>query len=273
MSYQSYKESRKHVLTDDLDRIVEELDIRGYAILEQVLLTSLVDDLSQRLDAVWQQQCTETDLAVLRDSGEWGVCRAPIAYDLSFAQLVRHPLTMSLLNRTIGETAILHLINGIITFPRQSSNQFVFHRDFAKPFTSDQLLSLNTFWLLDDFTAETGATWFVPHSHHLSYTPSDTYLATYAEQILAPRGSVVVFDSRVYHRGTENISPRPRRVLNLQYTRPFIKQQINLAELMADRVDPESPLAQTLGLWSVPPLSVRRFRVPPAQRTYRQGQG
>ena len=113
----------------------------------------------------------------------------------------------------------------------------------------------------------------MPHSHRLSYTPSDSYLNKYAEQILAPRGSVVVFDSRVYHRGCENLSPHPRRALNLQYTRPFIKQQINLAELMADRVDPESPLAQTLGLWSIPPPSVKRFRVSPAQRTYRQGQG
>ncbi|NOT53470.1 MAG: hypothetical protein HOP18_02585 [Deltaproteobacteria bacterium] len=273
MSYQSYQESRKNILTDDLDRIAEELDIRGYAIVEQVLPATTVTELSQHLDAVWQQQCTETDPTVLRDSGEWGVCRALLAYEMSFAQLVRHPLTMSLLNRTIGETAILHLINGIIAFPRQASNQLVFHRDFAKPFTSDQLLSLNTFWLLDDFTSETGATWFVPHSHHLSYTPSDAYLQKYAERILAPRGSVVVFDSRVYHRGAENHSPTPRRALNLQYTRPFIKQQINLAALMADHIDPESPLAQTLGLWSVPPPSVKRFRVPPTQRTYRQGQG
>jgi ectoine hydroxylase-related dioxygenase (phytanoyl-CoA dioxygenase family) len=273
VSYQSYHESRKNVLKDDLDRIVEELDIRGYAIVEQVLQETTVSDLSRRLDGVWQQQCTETDPAVLRESGEWGVCRALIAYDMSFAQLVRHPLTMSLLNRTVGETAILHLINGVIAFSRQPSNQLVFHRDFAKPFTSDQLLSLNTFWLLDDFTSETGSTWFVPHSHRLAYTPSDTYLDKYAEQILAPRGSVIVFDSRVYHRGAENFSPNPRRVLNLQYTRPFIKQQINLAELMIEHVDSESPLAQTLGLWAVPPPSVKRFRVPPAQRTYRQGQG
>jgi ectoine hydroxylase-related dioxygenase (phytanoyl-CoA dioxygenase family) len=273
VSYQSYHESRKNVLKDDLGRIVEELDIRGYATVEQVLPATTVSDLSRRLDGVWQQQCTETDPAVLRESGEWGVCRALIAYDMSFAQLVRHPLTMSLLSRTVGETAILHLINGIVAFPRQPSNQLVFHRDFAKPFVSDQLLSLNIFWLLDDFTSATGATWFVPHSHRLSYTPSDTYLDKYAKQILAPRGSVIVFDSRVYHRGAENFSPSPRRVLNLQYTRPFIKQQINLAELLTGRVDPESPLAQTLGLWSVPPPSVKRFRVPPAQRTYRQGQG
>jgi hypothetical protein len=122
VSYQSYQESRKNVLTNDLDRMVEELDIRGYATVEQVLPATIVDDLSQRLDVVWQQQCTETAPAVLRESGEWGVCRALIAYDMSFAQLVWHPLTMSLLSRTVGETAILHLINGIIAFPQQRNN-------------------------------------------------------------------------------------------------------------------------------------------------------
>lgn len=37
MSYQSYKESEKRVLADDLDRLMEEVDIQGYAIVERVL--------------------------------------------------------------------------------------------------------------------------------------------------------------------------------------------------------------------------------------------
>lgn len=273
MAYQSYQDSEKRILRDDLDRLLEELDIRGYATVERILPESVVDDLNRRLDAVWRQQCDEVGPEVLRENGEWGICRALLAYDMTFTQLVRHPLTMALLARTVGETAILHLINGIIAFPRQPSNQLLFHRDFAKPFTSDRLLSLNTFWLLDDFTSECGATWFVPHSHRLSYTPSDPYLNRHAEQLDAPRGSVVVFDSRIYHRGSENTSLFPRRALNLQYTRPFVKQQINLADLLQGQVDSDSPLAQTLGMWAAPPSSVPQFRVPPARRTYRPGQG
>jgi ectoine hydroxylase-related dioxygenase (phytanoyl-CoA dioxygenase family) len=273
VAYQSYLESEKRILADDLDRIMEEVDIRGYAVVERVLSDAEVAEFSCRLDGVWQQQCDEYGEAALRQTGEWGVCRALLQYDFAFAPFVRHPLTMSVLARTVGETAILHLINGIIAFPQQLSNQTVFHRDFAKPFRSDQLLSVNAFWLLDDFSATTGATWFVPHSHHLSFTPSDAYMARFAEQIQAPRGSVVVFDSRVYHCGGANTSLQPRRAINLQYTRPFIKQQINLAELLRGRVDRDSPLAQTLGMWAIPPADVRTFRLPPAQRTYRGGQG
>jgi len=273
MAYQSYQESEKKTLTSELDRVLEELDIRGYAIVEQVLPEVEAEALSHTLDTVWQRQCEEYGSVALREAGEWGVCRALVSYDMAFAQLIRHPLTLALLAQTVGETAILHLINGIIAFPNQPSNQLVFHRDFAKPFSSDKLLSVNTFWLLDTFTPETGATWFLPHTQRISYTPSDDYIEQHAEQVTAPRGSVIIFDSRVYHRGGNNTSAQPRRVINLQYTRPFIKQQINLAELMKDRVDPDSPLAQTLGMWAVPPPSLKAFHVPPEQRTYRRGQG
>lgn len=273
MAYQSYQESEKKTLTSELDRVLEELDIRGYAIIERILPETDVDALSRTLDAVWQRQCEEYGSTALREAGEWGVCRALIHYDIAFARLIRHPLTLTLLAPTVGETAILHLNNGVIAFPHERSNQLVFHRDFAKPFSSDKLLSINTFWLLDDFTPETGATWFLPHTQRISYTPSDDYMERHAAQVTATRGSVVIFDSRVYHRGGDNTSPYPRRAINLQYTRPFIKQQINLAELMRGRVDPDSPLAQTLGMWSVPPPSLNAFHVPPEQRTYRRGQG
>ncbi len=37
MSYQSYQESEKNSLANDMDRILEELDILGYAIVERIL--------------------------------------------------------------------------------------------------------------------------------------------------------------------------------------------------------------------------------------------
>jgi ectoine hydroxylase-related dioxygenase (phytanoyl-CoA dioxygenase family) len=84
---------------------------------------------------------------------------------------------------------------------------------------------------------------------------------------------VVVFDSLLIHCAGSNRSSSPRRGVNHQYTRPFIKQQMDYPALLRGSVDPESPLAQTLGFWSVPPRSVDEFRVDPTLRTYRQGQG
>jgi ectoine hydroxylase-related dioxygenase (phytanoyl-CoA dioxygenase family) len=89
----------------------------------------------------------------------------------------------------------------------------------------------------------------------------------------AKAGSLLFFDSRLYHRAGQNRSARPRRALNFQYTRPFIKQQIDLTALFSGRVERESELGRALGMWAVPPKSVEEFRVEPSRRSYKAGQG
>lgn len=273
MEYQPYQESEQRVGEKLLDRILAELDLNGYSVVEAVLEDGRAADLGKRLDAVWETQLAETGEEGMRQFREWGICRALVHYDFEFASLVRHPLASEVLSHTVGETAILHLCNGIIVFSDVPSHQAQLHRDFAKPFASDRPLSINAFWILDDFRPETGATWFVPHTHRLPTRPSPDHVSRHAVQLRAPAGAVVFFDSRIYHRGGENTSGRPRRALNFQYTMPFIKQQIDLTRLMKAKVDPASDLAQTLGMWSVAPETVSAFRVPPEERTYRPGQG
>lgn len=133
---------------------------------------------------------------------------------------------------------------------------------------------MNTFIAIDPFTAETGATWVVPGSHLFEDMPSDQYLQKHEIQMQMEPGSVLVFDSTLWHRSGQNRSGRVRRGLNQQYTRPFIKQQLDYPVLLSSCVDKESELAQTLGFWAVSPKSVQEFRVSdPAKRTYRAGQG
>ena len=65
----------------------------------------------------------------------------------------------------------------------------------------------------------------------------------------------------------------PRRAINHQYTRPFIKQQLDYAGMFRGKLDPESRFAQVIGTWSMPPRDVAEYRVDPDKRTYRGGQG
>ena len=93
-------------------------------------------------------------------------------------------------------------------------------------------------------------------------------------QIIADPGDVLFFDSMLWHKGGENTSSNPRRSINQQYTKPFIKQQISYPDLLKDKVDRNSPLGQTLGMWAVPPKSLKEFRVDsPEKRTYKADQG
>ena len=258
---------------EQLDQVLEDLAIRGYALLEDVLTSDDCGRWAEKLDRLDRLQNEKYGLDRLAELREGGTLRGMMEKDPDFLALVRHPRTWPVVERVVGATAILHLQNGIVVEPDTEHHQAAFHRDFAKDFVSDKVLSLNAIFAIDDFTAETGGTWWVPHTHRIAAFPSARYLEANSVQIDVRAGSVVLFDSLLVHRAGENRSSSRRRGINHQYTRPFIKQQMDYPALLAGSIDRESPLAQTLGFWSVPPRSVDEFRVDPEHRTYRGGQG
>lgn len=268
-----YPGMKVNEITSSLDVHLENLSIRGYSILESVLPPDACARLAAKMDALNEAQIAHYGAGRLAALNESGVLRGMLADDAGFLALVRHEAIWPVIAATVGPTSILHLQNGIIVEPDTPHHQSAFHRDFAKDFVADKVLSINAFFVLDDFTPETGATWWVPHTHRMGSVPSLEYLNANAVQVSAPAGSVIFFDSLLVHRAGENRSAAPRRAINQQYTRPFIKQQMDYVSLLAGRIDAGSPLAQTLGFWSVPPRSTDEFRVDPHERTYRGGQG
>jgi ectoine hydroxylase-related dioxygenase (phytanoyl-CoA dioxygenase family) len=256
-----------------LDEVLEDLAFRGYSVVENVLTRDECAEWAGKLDRLNAAQVATYGAERLALLNEGGTIRGAMYDDCGFLELVRHASTWPVVERVLGPTAVLHLQNGIVVEPRAEHHQAAFHRDFAKDFIAEKPLSVNALFAIDDFTAESGGTWWVPHTHRMSVFPTARYLEANAVQVDVGAGSVVFFDSMLIHRAGENRSAAPRRAVNHQYTRPFVKQQMDYPMLMRDRVDPESALAQTLGFWSVPPRSVAEFRVDPELRTYRRGQG
>jgi ectoine hydroxylase-related dioxygenase (phytanoyl-CoA dioxygenase family) len=256
-----------------MSRVIDEIADRGFSILEGVLSSDECRAWSEKVDRLNRLQIDKFGERRLAELNEIGTIRGMMRDDPELLSLVRHPATWPIVEAVVGSTAILHLQNGIVVEPREEHHQTFFHRDFAKDFVADKVLSLNAFFILDDFTPETGATWLVPGTHRSSTFPELRWLEENALQVEAPAGSVMMFDSLLIHRAGSNRSTAPRRAINHQYTRPFIKQQMDYPVLMRGLVDAESPLAQTLGFWSVPPKSAEEFRVDPDRRTYRRYQG
>src|SRR5215470_12334581 len=90
----------------------------------------------------------------------------------------------------------------------------------------------NSIWLLDDFTADNGATRVVPGSHLSGKKPGDVMTDTRAAHpsevlVLAPAGTVVVFNSHLWHGGTSNTSSLPRMAMHSYFTRRGNTQQLD----------------------------------------------
>ena len=90
----------------------------------------------------------------------------------------------------------------------------------------------NSIWLLDDFTASNGATRVVPGSHRAGTVPRLALAdpaARHPDEVLVtgPAGTVVVFNSHLWHGGSRNGTDRPRRALHSYFTRRGNGQQLN----------------------------------------------
>ena len=86
---------------------------------------------------------------------------------------------------------------------------------------------------------------------------------------------MIVFDSTLWHAAGDNTSGRDRLALNQQFTRSYIKQQIDYVRALGDDVvlAQQPRTQQLLGWYTRVVTSLEEFYRPPDQRLYRSGQG
>ncbi|MBC7781066.1 MAG: phytanoyl-CoA dioxygenase family protein [Proteobacteria bacterium] len=149
------------------------------------------------------------------------------------------------------------------------------HRDIRTSSGNLPLL-LNTLVMLDDFTPANGATLMMTGSHRdWPEQPDDAAFHARAEPALGRAGSMLVFDSHLWHAAGVNRSDRPRRSVTPMYCRPFIKPQFDYPRALGyDRMSTLSPLQQqVLGYHARIPATLAEWYRPASTRLYQSGQG
>ena len=194
---------------------------------------------------------------------------------LPFLKFLEENPLQAFVDSQLGDTCIIHSYNGITLMPNiQNPIQNAIHRDsprFCRPY----LLSMQILLMLDDFNKENGATYVLPGSQHVEEKPSEGYFYENAVQLEGSSGDGVVFDSMLWHAGGLNRTFMQRRGLTIVYTRPFMKQQIDLTKA----TDPEilsiasSNLHRLLGFNVRVPTNLNEFNLPKEERLYKANQG
>jgi len=107
------------------------------------------------------------------------------------------------------------------------------HADWGRLETPGDFQVCNSIWLLDGFTEDNGATRVVPGSHRWgTKLPSDEMADASQPHplerlLLAPEGTVVVFNSHTWHGGTLNRTGKPRRAMHSYFVRRNHPQQVD----------------------------------------------
>lgn len=169
---------------------------------------------------------------------------------------------------------ILNSFGGAINTKGRTSYAQRIHRDI-RSFSGDMPLLLNTLVMLDEFTPENGATWMMSGSHKAAEKPSEETFRSNAKQAIGPAGSILIFNSNVWHAGGNNQTDRPRRSVTPMFCKPFIKQQFDYPRAVGyERANELKPhVRQVLGYNARVPATLDEWYQPPALRMYHGDQG
>ena len=173
-----------------------------------------------------------------------------------------------------GGNFILNSFGGAINTKKHTSYAQRIHRDI-RSYSGDMPLVLNTLIMLDDFTKDNGATHMMSGSHKAEAKPTDEEFYEQSEQAVGVAGSILIFNSNVWHAGGNNKTEHPRRSVTPMYCKPFIKQQFDYPRALGyDKMDGLLPhTRQIIGYNARVPASLDEWYQPPAKRMYKGDQG
>jgi ectoine hydroxylase-related dioxygenase (phytanoyl-CoA dioxygenase family) len=252
MSGDSTKTLLALIESTDHARAKQDLADHGFCLLEGAVSPDRVAALRARIMELADEEIVGgTDYVYDGGANQrvWSLLRK----DELFVDLACDPTVMTLMDHILGFNFLLSNINVNIAGP--GGNPMFLHADqsFLPPPWHWPAVA-NVMWMLDDFTEENGATRIVPGSHALQrgpdYGPED--MARPHVPVVAPAGTAMVFEGRLWHQTGANVTANERRVgILAYYCRPFIRQQENFfASLPADlleRTKHDPALRQLIG--------------------------
>ena len=224
---------------------LEELDRQGFTILPGVI------------DPAWRAGLAE---AFERLSGEEGdragseVGLAPGVRRLSdlvnkgemFDRIYLQPALLRAVWHILRRPFKLHSLNGHDPLPGRGEQQL--HTDWGGE--RNRFHVVNSMWMLDDFTADNGATRVVPGSHLLpekieAYVEDRMAPREGEVRLVAPAGSVGIFNGSLWHSCSRNRTAGRRRTLHCAFIAREHPQQTDQGKyLRPETARRLSPLAR-----------------------------
>jgi ectoine hydroxylase-related dioxygenase (phytanoyl-CoA dioxygenase family) len=245
------------------DQLLDDIAVRGFAALPNALSSDHVDHLNTVMDQVYARQCREVggedQLARMADAD---IARCLLAYDKAFLALATDPILAGVSRAMLGENVVLLMQNGVINRPGRRQAQARWHRDLNyQHWVCSRPIAMSALVCLEDFNLETGGTTFLPGSHLLEQFPPEAMAERNAVTPELSRGSIIFFNSMVFHRAGLNQSGRVRRAVNHVIGVPILTQQVDIPAML-DQEPPADPwLAGYLGYRWNPTPDVAAWRL------------
>lgn len=207
----------------------DQLDHDGFLPLSGILTLDQLGCLRARVDELLQAEGDQAGTEFHQEAGTERLSDLVNKGDV-FDTCYTHPRVLAGIAQVLGADFKLSSLNYRAALPGQGHQAL--HTDWSEPVVAGQFRVCNSIWLLDDFTAENGPTRVVPGSHQRGTLPKDEMpdpAAPHPDEVtlLAPAGTIVIFNSHLWHGGTLNRTAARRRALHAYFCRRSERQQID----------------------------------------------
>ncbi|WP_293348170.1 phytanoyl-CoA dioxygenase family protein [Phenylobacterium sp.] len=195
----------------DLRRNIVELIDEGYTVIRDPKAIAIADEVRE---------------AIIRCVPAKPEAKAPTRFTLLdqepvFATAVTTPKLLALVEFLLGRGALFSQLSG--SRRRPGPQALGLHADnswFPAPFPEWEIMCTGCF-VTDEFTEESGATLVIPGTHKLKDHPPKMTRENLegAVPIVAPKGSICLWNGSVWHGNYPRQLPGERVVLHMTYTR------------------------------------------------------
>ena len=223
-----------------------QLDESGYLPLPDLMTETQVVALRARFQELFHEEGADAGLEVHQEAGTQRLANL-VNKDQRFDVCFTHPRVLAAMSHVLEGDFKLSSLNGRASLP--GAGHQAFHADWGEAVPPGSYEVCNSIWLLVDFTEENGATRLVPGSHRSGKHPGSALAdpsAPHPDEILltGKAGTVVIFNSHLWHSGTVNRTGAPRYALHSYFTRRKNKPQTDFRCLISEatlaRLNPEA---------------------------------
>jgi aminoglycoside phosphotransferase len=200
---------------------------KGFVVLEKVLSQNMINLISEALiaEVVADENSSLSKPYSVGDNRKMFSIYLKSPFDNP--SFYANPLLMRVMKKLLGREFILNSLGVVIAKPGAKAQHV--HQDHPPLFDSDEentqisCYAITILIPLVDLNYENGALQVWEKSHIPGYNPNEHKPKT----VNISAGDCVLFDYRLYHRGTATIGKQERPVLYLVYSRPWFRDSVN----------------------------------------------
>ncbi len=252
----------------DKDNFIKEINTQGYSIVRNALSPEFIQKAKKELEIAIEK---ETEYHKGKNYSDFGMVLLCSLYDKIFCELFDIPLVSNPFNAVLGDGCIVYAYTSSSMPPEGSNYSKRIHVDSPR-IIPNYITNMGATILLDDFTAENGATWFLPNSQNRETPPSEKEFYDNATRLIEKAGTIWFFNARIWHAGGNNLSSKWRHAITINMVRPWMKQRIDIPKAMAGmKLEEISNTAkQKLGFFTQIPENYDEYYVSFENRKYKQ---